>query len=109
MIGKSQQVQGHRFITHKFELDDASAFRALGELLKVKAENCIAVLFNISDGKISILCTVSPDLVSVFNAGKVVGKVAALLDGKGGGRADLAMAGARDLALLDEVIAKCLL
>ena len=47
---------------------------------------------------------VSNDLTKRFHAGKIVGEVAKLVDGSGGGRADMAMAGGKNIAKVNEAL-----
>jgi alanyl-tRNA synthetase len=58
------------------------------------------------DEKVSLVCVVTDDLVAArkLDAGKVVGAIAKLVGGGGGGRPHLATAGGRDTAKLDEAL-----
>jgi len=49
---------------------------------------------------------VTKDLTGKVHAGKIVGALAALVGGKGGGRPDLAEAGGSDAAALDGALAR---
>ncbi len=69
-------------------------------------QGTIAVLFNLYQDKLNILCVVSADLIPKYNAGKIVAKLANELKGKGGGRTDIAMAGGKDIANLASVMEK---
>jgi len=51
---------------------------------------------------------VTKDLTSRVQAGKIVGALAGMVGGKGGGRPDLAEAGGSDVAALDAALAKSL-
>ena len=57
------------------------------------------------DGKVALCAGVTADLVGKFKAGEIVGKAAAIVGGKGGGRPDMAMAGGTDSAKLGEALA----
>ena len=57
------------------------------------------------DGKVALCAGVTADLVDKFKAGEIVGKAAAIVGGKGGGRPDMAMAGGVDGAKLAEALA----
>jgi alanyl-tRNA synthetase len=58
------------------------------------------------DGKVSLIVGVTKDLTSRVQAGKVVGTLAGLVGGKGGGRPDLAEAGGSDVGALDGALGK---
>jgi alanyl-tRNA synthetase len=56
------------------------------------------------DGKVNLVASVSKDLTGRFQAGKLVQEVAKAVGGGGGGRPDLAQAGGKDAAKLDEAL-----
>ncbi|MEN6444571.1 MAG: alanine--tRNA ligase [Candidatus Cloacimonas sp.] len=85
------------------ELDE---LKATAERLKNEMKGTIAVFFNLYNDKLNVLCVVSKDLLPKYNAGKIVAKLATELNGKGGGRPDLAMAGGKDISKLGSVIEK---
>jgi alanyl-tRNA synthetase len=66
----------------------------------------LALLFNVYENRLNIVCIVSSDLLGRFHAGKLVAALAARLDGKGGGKPDLAMAGGKAIDKLSEVMAQ---
>ena len=66
----------------------------------------IVILAGIDSGKANIVCACGKAAVSGgAHAGKMVGKVAALTGGKGGGRPESAMAGVGDIAKIDDALA----
>ena len=82
----------------------ANDLRILGDQLKDKIKTGIGVLFARIEGKVSILVIVTPDLSKQYHAGKIVGRLASIVDGKGGGRPDSAMAGGRDISKIAEAL-----
>ncbi|PKN77799.1 MAG: alanine--tRNA ligase [Candidatus Cloacimonetes bacterium HGW-Cloacimonetes-1] len=102
----SAVMSGVNFICQKVESNDIDSFRAVGDIIKDRAMTTIAVLFSVIEGKVSILCVVSKDLGNRFHAGKIVGQIALIVDGKGGGRPDSAMAGGKNIDMIDEAIKK---
>ena len=62
------------------------------------------MLGSVSDGKVSLIAAVTKDLTSKLDAGKIVKQAAAYVEGSGGGRKDLAEAGGKNPAKLDEAI-----
>ena len=64
--------------------------------MKPKVTSGVVILGGAADGKVSLICYVTPDLVkSGKHAGKIVGELAKLCGGGGGGRPDLAQAGGK--------------
>jgi len=57
------------------------------------------------DGKVALVASVTPDLTALVKAGDLVGSVAAMVGGRGGGRPDFAQAGGNDPSKLDEALA----
>ena len=66
----------------------------------------VVVLGAVSEGKVTLICGVTKDLTGKVQAGKIVGLLAAMVGGKGGGRPDLAEAGGSDVGALDGALAK---
>ncbi len=106
-IIKSSTEYNNRFlICQSVPSVDTETLRQIGDILKDKTKNTISVLFSVIDDKVSILCVISPELSKEFHAGKIVGKIAELVDGKGGGRPDTAMAGGKNVSAIESAIAQ---
>jgi alanyl-tRNA synthetase len=89
-------------------LGDANAdlLRAVANALKPKLTSGVVVLGGVADGKVSLICLVTPDLVKEGkNAGKIVGELAKICGGGGGGKPDLAQAGGKQPKKLAEALA----
>ena len=66
---------------------DASLLRAVVDVLKTKVTSGVVVLGGVAEGKVSLICYVTPDLVKQGkHAGKIVGELAKICGGGGGGR-----------------------
>jgi alanyl-tRNA synthetase len=64
------------------------------------------VLGGATEGKVSLICYVTPDLVKQGkHAGKIVGELAKICGGGGGGRPDTAQAGGKQPEKLAEALA----
>jgi alanyl-tRNA synthetase len=99
------KLQGKLLVSN---LDDANAelLRAVVDALKPKLTSSVVVLGGTSDGKVSLICYVTPDLVKQGkHAGKIVGELAKICGGGGGGRPDLAQAGGKQPEKLGEALA----
>lgn len=80
--------------------------RAMGDKIKDKSANAVAVIAAVNGGSGSIICACGKDAVSAgAHAGNIVKKVSALTGGKGGGRPESAMAGMGDVSKAKEAIA----
>ena len=58
-----------------------------------------------SDGKVTIVVGVTPDLTKKVPAGEVVKQLAPIVGGRGGGRGDFAEAGGKDPSKIGELLA----
>jgi alanyl-tRNA synthetase len=64
----------------------------------------VVVLALGSDGKVTLVCTVSRDLQDKLHAGNIIKRVAALVGGSGGGRPDFAQAGGKNVEAIDQAL-----
>jgi alanyl-tRNA synthetase len=78
--------------------------RTLVDQLRDKIGSGVVVLGSATDGNVSLIVGVTKDLTSRVQAGKVIASVAQKVDGKGGGRPDLAEAGGKDAGALDAAL-----
>lgn len=83
-----------------------AAFKEAGEYLRQKLSSGVGLIAAVNDKKINLICAVSDDLISSkgLNAGKLISTVAKKLGGGGGGRDNLATAGAKDVDKLNDVL-----
>jgi alanyl-tRNA synthetase len=85
---------------------DADFLSAVMDALQPKLQSAVAILGGVSDGKVALVCAVTPDLVKAGkNAGKIVGAIAKQCGGGGGGKPDRAQAGGKNPAALDAALA----
>jgi len=106
LVSKAVVKDGVKFLSAEIEGADAKALREMVDQLKNKLGSGVVLLGSKSpDGKVALCAGVTADLVGKFKAGEIVGKAAALVGGKGGGRPDMAMAGGTDAAKLGEALA----
>jgi alanyl-tRNA synthetase len=93
LFSTAQEVNGVQVIAAQIPLDSPKTLREVGDKVRDKMGSGIAVLGGAINGKAALLVLVSKDLTERFKAGDLVNKTAALVGGKGGGRADMAQAG----------------
>ena len=98
-------IKGASLLVKTVDGFNAKTLRDTVDQLKNKLGTAVVVLASIEDGKASIVAGVSKDLVASVQAGDLVNMVAMQIGGKGGGRADMAMAGGSDLAALPAALA----
>jgi alanyl-tRNA synthetase len=80
--------------------------RTLVDNVKQRLGEGIVVLGSAQpEGKVAIIAGVTPGLVKRIQAGKLVGAVAKLVGGSGGGKPEIAEAGGKDAAQIDAALA----
>jgi alanyl-tRNA synthetase len=106
LISKAYDVKGTKVLIEMVEAQDPNTLRQNAEMLKDQLGSGIVLLASVSENKVSLVSFVSKDLVNrVLHAGNIVGTAAKIAGGGGGGRPDMAQAGARDQSKLGEALA----
>ncbi|WP_243524582.1 alanine--tRNA ligase [Bacillus pseudomycoides] len=99
-------VDGVNVLATKVNVADMNNLRTMMDDLKNKLESAVVVLAAVNDDKVNILAGVTKDLISQgYHAGKLVKEVASRCGGGGGGRPDMAQAGGKNPAQVDEALA----
>ena len=99
-------VKSVRLVTANLGGMQIDVARSLADEIKARFDDVVAVLAICGDGKLNFLAVAGKDAVAAgAHAGKLVGAVAAVTGGKGGGRPDNAMAGGRDADKIAEALA----
>ena len=84
---------------------DAKEMRDRADRLQEQIRSGVVVLGSRDEGAARLVVKVSKDLTDRFHAGKIVAQLAAGVDGRGGGRPDMAQAGGKAPERLPEVLA----
>jgi alanyl-tRNA synthetase len=100
------EVKGIKLLVQRVDGLERGPMRDLVDQMRGKLGSGVVVLGAASEGKVALIVGVTKDLTGKVHAGKVVGALAALVGGKGGGRPDLAEAGGNDAGALDGALAK---
>jgi alanyl-tRNA synthetase len=102
---KPQDVGGVPVVVSRIEGADTEAVKNLADRTAQQLHSAVVVLGTASDGKVTFVAKVTPDLVEQgLHAGNLVRDVARITGGGGGGRADFATAGGRDPGKLQEAL-----
>jgi alanyl-tRNA synthetase len=106
LMSEVREVKGVKVLAQKTDVADPKALRDVGDKLRDKLGSGVVVLFGVADGKVNVLAMVSKDLTERVHAGKLVGAMAEILGGRGGGRPDMAQAGGNDPSKVDAALAR---
>jgi len=93
LVQQAADVNGVRVLAAQLDGVDAKALREIADKLRDKLKSCALVLGTVTDGKVSLIAAVTPDVTGRIKAGDLVNFVATQVGGKGGGKPDMAMAG----------------
>jgi alanyl-tRNA synthetase len=99
-----REVAGVRLLVPRVQTGlDKSAVRALVDKNRERLPSGVIVQWALQEDRANVTTSVSRDLIPPLNAGEIVKVLARLVDGKGGGRADMAEAGGRKVDDLNQV------
>ncbi len=106
LIASAKRVGSFNVITCDLGDMGADAVRSLGDVIKDKDANAVAVFAIHSGEKLNFIAVCGKDAVkNGAHAGKILGEVSAVTGGKGGGRPDSAMSGGKEIAKIGEALA----
>ncbi|MFB0559802.1 MAG: DHHA1 domain-containing protein, partial [Candidatus Lokiarchaeia archaeon] len=107
LVNKPKTVGKIKLISAKVEAMDRNILRSFGDQLRDKLKSGVIILGATIEGKVALLSIVTQDLVKKgYHAGKIIGEVAKLVDGSGGGRSDMAQAGGKSVNKLDSALTR---
>jgi alanyl-tRNA synthetase len=108
VVSNFKDVNGIKIYKARVNADNMDELKSFGDELRNKINNGVGILFSELEGKVGIVCVVSDDLIKdkKLSAGKIVGEVAKLVGGGGGGRPHLATAGGKDIEKIPSALKK---
>ena len=108
VLDKVEEIKGFKVLASKVEGVDMNGLRNLGDTLKEKISNAVIVLAS-AQGADKVNLIVMADEEAVKNgahAGNIIKAIAPIVGGGGGGRPNMAQAGGKNPAGIDEALAK---
>jgi alanyl-tRNA synthetase len=108
LVRQAGHVEGIALVAARVDAGSMDELKQLGDALRARLQNGVGVLGAVIDGKAALVAVVTDDLLHKgrLQAGALVGAVARLVGGGGGGRPHLATAGGKDAAALDAALAQ---
>lgn len=107
LLDRTIDVNGVKLVNVMLNPIKPDELRKIAEATKDKVPEIVCVIAGVNGDNANIVVTCGKDAVSKgAHAGKIVGKIAAVTGGKGGGRPDSAMAGVGDKFKIDEALAQ---
>jgi alanyl-tRNA synthetase len=104
-VARAVEVGGVKVLTHRADGLERGQLRTLVDNLKMKIGEGVVVLGSAQpEGKVAMIAGVTPGLVKRIQAGKLVGAVAKIVGGSGGGKPEIAEAGGKDQTQIDAAL-----
>jgi alanyl-tRNA synthetase len=104
-LSRAVEVKGVRLVTLRADSLERGQLRTLVDNLKQKLGEGVVVLASAQpEGKVALIAGVTPGLTKRIQAGKLVGAVAKLVGGSGGGKPEIAEAGGKDQTQIDAAL-----
>jgi alanyl-tRNA synthetase len=105
VLADARRVDGITVLATRVEGLDDKGLRDMADRLRDRIKSGVVILGVAEGERALLLAAVTKDLTGRYHAGKIIGHLAPLVGGKGGGRPDFAQAGGKDPARLDEALA----
>jgi alanyl-tRNA synthetase len=107
LLNQVRQVENIPILAVKVQVSDMENLRSLADLLKSKMGSGVILLAAVMEEKVNFVATITKDLLAKgLHAGNLVKEVAKITSGGGGGRPDMAQAGGKNPAKLEEALAQ---
>ncbi len=105
ILGNVQQIKGIKMLTHKLVGVDMDSLRNLGDHLRDKLGSGLIVLGADYNEKVNFIAMATQDVVDRgVHAGNIIKEIAKIAGGGGGGRPNMAQAGAKDVSKIDDAL-----
>ncbi|MES1978907.1 MAG: alanine--tRNA ligase [Pseudomonadota bacterium] len=104
LMAQAIDIKGLKVLAAKLEGADAKTLRDTMDKLKDRLKTAVIVLAAVDGDKVQIAAGVTADSTGKVKAGELVNFVAQQVGGKGGGKADMAMAGGTDASKLGDAL-----
>ena len=104
LAGSAVDISGVKVLAQKMDGVDRKALMDAVDKLKNELGEAVVLLATEEGGKLALIAGVTKSISKKFHAGDLMREVALLVDGKGGGRPDMAQGGGSDISKLQEAL-----
>ncbi|MBW2630289.1 MAG: alanine--tRNA ligase [Deltaproteobacteria bacterium] len=106
ILDKIKEIKGVKMLASMVDVPDVRTLRDFGDKVRDRISSGVVLLGSRVGDKAMLLCMVTKDLTGRYNAGKIVGEIAPVVGGSGGGRPDMAQAGGSKPEKLEEALGR---
>jgi len=97
LLANAEDIHGIRLLANRVDVQNRGDLRQMGDRLRDSLQSGVIVLAAVVDERPALLAMVTPDVVAQgVRAGDIIREIAPHVDGRGGGRPELAEAGGND-------------
>lgn len=108
VMDQVQEIGGVKLLATKVAGVDMNGLRELGDQLKAKLGDGVVVLVSDNEGKVNLIAMATDGAMAKgAHAGNLIKGIATLVGGGGGGRPNMAQAGGKNPAGIDDALAEC--
>lgn len=100
----AEEINGVKVVAIRRDEADAKAMRALVDYWKNKLGSGIVLVAGVNDDKVTLIAGVTRDLAARYHAGRLIEALAPLVEGRGGGKPELAQGGGGKVEAVAQVM-----
>ena len=107
IMSRVQEIKGMKLLAAEISGVDMNGLRDLGDQMKDKLGECVVVLASENDGKVNLMATATNGAMKQgAHAGNLIKAIAGCVGGGGGGRPNMAQAGGKNPAGIQDALKK---
>lgn len=104
MLDNVKDINGVKVLARRVDNLEQKDLRILADNIRDRLGSGIILLASVMDGQASMVAMVTKDLVKKYNAGEMLKNIASLAGGSGGGKAEMAQGGTKEIEKLDKAL-----
>ena len=104
LMNQVEIIKGNKVLIARLDAIETPQLRTLIDNLKDSIGSGIIILASTVDEKINIGVGITKDITNQYHAGKIASQIAEMVDGKGGGKPEMAMAGGHNIKQLPKAL-----
>jgi alanyl-tRNA synthetase len=104
ILESAREMDGIKVVAYRLDGIDTKDLRVVADNVREGLGRGILVLASVKDEQASFVAMVTKDLMDTYHAGDLLKQVAASAGGRGGGKADVAQGGTKEIKKLDKAL-----